>query len=155
MILEVLNAWEAVLVDAVTGFNAEVASINAAKGTTAPALVGWHVWDNVGLPHELAMPCGIVNWESSPTLELPSQTVFDGEHIITTQVWTESITEPRKHVAVYAHALYRLLEKLVDSTPVMEVRQPRFDVVGWRAAGNHTYAVLMLVFTVAERDPNP
>lgn len=157
MIYDILDDLDTLVQDSTNGINAALTSVNAAKGTSAPAIQEFMTWSHNKLPSEMTLPTFLQVYERSYEMEPTGQGKWRGKHIISWQYWAKetNASQARKDITISAHA-FRTVVNLIPSecSTVDVVLDESIMVSGWQLQGK-LYVWMGYTFTVKERDENP
>ncbi|HEX6940895.1 MAG TPA: hypothetical protein VF158_15870 [Longimicrobiales bacterium] len=155
MIFDQLQTIDAILRDPDTGLAAEVAAVAAAKGVIVPGPVEIETW-RIKWPGEFAgYPSLQQFWREAPRLDPESQGSWEGDFGFQWVVWFQvADLEAQKHMAIYAHALRRIADRLPGNGTIKEVGAVQIAAVDTREVDSQ-YAAFAFSFQTTEMDVQP
>lgn len=155
MIFEQLDTLDEILRDPDIGLAATVQAVAAAKGVIVPLPAEISTW-RIKWPGEFAAyPALQQFWREAPRMELETQGAWDGDFNFQWVVWFQaSDVEVQKHMAIYAHAIRKVLDRVPGRGTIKEVRGVRAADVSSREVGSQ-YAGFAIEFSTTELDMQP
>lgn len=155
MIYDQLQTLDELLRDPEEGLAAEVAAVAAAKGVVVPAPVEISTW-RIKFPGEFeAYPALQQLWTEAPRMDPESQARWEGEFTFQWLIWFQvADLDAQKHLAIYAHAIRRILDRIPGHGTIAEVGQVQIGLTGLRETDSQ-YAALAVQFTTTEMDGEP
>ncbi|HEX7050177.1 MAG TPA: hypothetical protein VF188_08260 [Longimicrobiales bacterium] len=155
MIYDQLKTLDELLRDPTIGLAAEVAAVANAKGVIVPGPAEISTW-RIKFPGEFeAYPALQQFWTDAPRLDSQSQQRWEGEFTFQWLVWFQlADLDAQKHLAIYAHALRRIVDRIPGRGTIAEVGQVQIGLTGLRETDSQ-YAALAVQFTTTELDGQP
>lgn len=155
MIYDQLKTLDEILRDPETGLAAEVAAVAEQKSEIVPAPVEISTW-RMKFPGEFAAYPSLQQlWVEAPRMDPESQAHWEGEFNFQWLVWFQvGDLDTQKHLAIYAHALRRILDRIPGQGTISNVGNVQIGLTGLRETDSQ-YAALAITFTTTELDNAP
>ena len=154
MIEGVLDTLETHALDPTLGFNALVVTHNTTASFKLLRVETIDVWDTNQLPSAMNLPAILIEWDSSPLLNLVSQGKWRGEHAVRIWYWIKAldVEKNRRHSAGMASVVRAWVDTLSSQGTIKEIQPIRMDPLSWRSKSDLFFSGFNTTLQIQEQD---